>query len=716
MSDVLNRLTHVTETSRGYPTVERGYIYDSLGNMIQEEADECLEYHYHGTTLYESRECCEKAEYNGTKRWDYTYDGRGNLVSVDKYQRTTQGMQMVNSEKYVYDETGKLVQGTNEEGEVSLYTYNGLGVRVGRELIVKDNTHGYTDFHKETPSVETGIDKPEVVKESYVVDYTRATLDTLVKEEVGGNTDRWLYGLQSLQVKVTSEGTDWWGQQTEQDVLTAYTHHDRLGSIVNLTDQYGRNLVRADYREYGEIAFFDSITVNGGYRRIAPQLVYTNHEWDDVLDLYYAKARFYDPDEKRFLSTDPVKGNVADPLSLVPYLYCVDNPLRWVDPLGLYTTTTMYWNGTKMSDEFAINDNGVTYISLSESIAHNFFDVSFPGTNVRQEFSLNPKYIEIGNKKIYYKQFGCKQYLPLREAVVAAGRENTLSWWSEHGVPTVVFNPIMLDAPIRVQREGDKVHIVIYASFSGDKHDEAYDNYAEAQSWHNYWTAQGKTYPPVVQSDYQDTHTYAELVAMGVKTYWSGPVAISSQNAKYDDFGGDQSITVDVQFYGDTASKNGIIQLGNPTPNQKYIPVIIDTSTNLNGAKEVSNTTFSDTIIFNSSTMHMYDHYVRYAGLLPGFKTLTNYEEYPVDRFKRTAAHEFGHAFGLGDAYTDGAVPVKTTEVKIYKFWPTDPNLDMMASNSKVSSNDLEMLLEAWKTNAKQTFSGPQKSPAIRSY
>jgi len=32
---------------------------------------------------------------------------------------------------------------------------------------------------------------------------------------------------------------------------------------------------------------------------------------------------------------DPVKGQVTDPLSLVSYLYCKDNPLRWVDPLGL---------------------------------------------------------------------------------------------------------------------------------------------------------------------------------------------------------------------------------------------------------------------------------------------------------------------------------------------------------------------------------------------
>ena len=47
--------------------------------------------------------------------------------------------------------------------------------------------------------------------------------------------------------------------------------------------------------------------------------------------MYYAKARFYDPAAKRFVSMDPVKGNVTDPLSLVSYLYCVDNPLKYVD-------------------------------------------------------------------------------------------------------------------------------------------------------------------------------------------------------------------------------------------------------------------------------------------------------------------------------------------------------------------------------------------------
>ena len=52
--------------------------------------------------------------------------------------------------------------------------------------------------------------------------------------------------------------------------------------------------------------------------------------------MYYAKARFYSADDKRFVAMDPIKGSITDPLSLVSYLYCVNNPLRYVDPLGLF--------------------------------------------------------------------------------------------------------------------------------------------------------------------------------------------------------------------------------------------------------------------------------------------------------------------------------------------------------------------------------------------
>ena len=335
--DALNRLVSAHEEGVGLNTT-RTYDYDTLGNLIRQEEDGCIEYKYNGYALDETTKCGTIPNSIGTSYWEYTYDGRGNLISNDKYTRTTSGMAWQNEESFVYDETGRMVQGKNEQGELSLYTYNGLGIRVGRELVMKDNTHGYTDFHSQTPSVDTDIDKPEVVKESYVIDYTSATFNTLVMDEEGGFDYRWVYGLQRLSVKITSEGTNWWGQNVTTDILKDYLHQDRLGSTTNLTDQFGRVVGRADYNEWGEVTFKESLSISSSYRRIYPQLNYTGYDWDDVLGMYYAKARFYSADDKRFVAIDPVKGQITDPLSLVSYLYCVDNPLRWVDPLGLKFT------------------------------------------------------------------------------------------------------------------------------------------------------------------------------------------------------------------------------------------------------------------------------------------------------------------------------------------------------------------------------------------
>ena len=52
---------------------------------------------------------------------------------------TTTGPKNITIATYLYDETNRMVRGTNKAGEVSAYTFNGLGVRVGTELILKDN-------------------------------------------------------------------------------------------------------------------------------------------------------------------------------------------------------------------------------------------------------------------------------------------------------------------------------------------------------------------------------------------------------------------------------------------------------------------------------------------------------------------------------------------------------------------------------------------------
>ena len=208
-----------------------------------------------------------------------------------------------------------MVQGTNKSGEVSAYTFNGLGVRVGTEQILQDNSHGYTDFHCQTPSVETGIEKPEVVKTDYVIDYTHLDTDqrVLVKSEQDGYDFRYTYGLDKVKVYTTSEGSDWWGQNIHKCVNADYVHVDRLGSVVNLSDQYGRVTARADYTDWGEVRKYTDITVDQGFRRLLPEITYATHEYDDVLNQFYAKARMYDAENKRFDAVDPIVETIDHP-------------------------------------------------------------------------------------------------------------------------------------------------------------------------------------------------------------------------------------------------------------------------------------------------------------------------------------------------------------------------------------------------------------------
>ena len=350
--DALNRLTGSTRRLEVYPydTLAYAYTYDTLGNLLKQSGPTKGEedtYQYNDLNQMVSKHVCGY-EQKITRIYDYgyTYDKRGNLVKEEEIcSPTTTGPKNITVATYLYDETNRMVRGTNKTGEVSAYTFNGLGVRVGTELILEDNSHGYTDFHCQTPSVETGIEKPEVVKTDYVIDYTRLDIDqrVLMKSEQDGYDFFYTYGLDKLQVMTIGEGSNWWGQSIKKCVNMAYVHTDRLGSVVNLSDQYGRVTARVDYTDWGEVRKYTDITVDGGFRRLLPEITYATHEYDDVLNQFYAKARMYDADNKRFAAIDPIlnpaeysiSNYVSDPMMLVQYLYAKNNPIRWIDLLGL---------------------------------------------------------------------------------------------------------------------------------------------------------------------------------------------------------------------------------------------------------------------------------------------------------------------------------------------------------------------------------------------
>lgn len=107
---------------------------------------------------------------------------------------------------------------------------------------------------------------------------------------------------------------------------------DRDGSILAITDRQGNVVSNYEYDAFGNSrARKEGVTSPFGF---------TGRELDRATQLYFHRARYYDPALGRFLSVDPAAPDDLDVLSFNPYLYASNNPLRYADPLGLSPTPT----------------------------------------------------------------------------------------------------------------------------------------------------------------------------------------------------------------------------------------------------------------------------------------------------------------------------------------------------------------------------------------
>ena len=94
------------------------------------------------------------------------------------------------------------------------------------------------------------------------------------------------------------------------------------------------------YNEWGLIVH--NAVLKCGQRELDLVKRYATHDYDSVLELYYAKAQFYDAHDRRFTAVDTIldpsgydlREYVRDPVQLVQYLYVQNRPLTHIDPLG----------------------------------------------------------------------------------------------------------------------------------------------------------------------------------------------------------------------------------------------------------------------------------------------------------------------------------------------------------------------------------------------
>ena len=200
------------------------------------------------------------------------------------------------------------------------------------------NRNYYPKTDLDPIAVENGVyssGKKQIVKKEFTLDYTSPLKNVIMESvkklpEYGTQDIRTIYGLEKVSSQITQKSPG----VAANDIAKVYYHHDRLGSVDYVTDsQTGAVAGFSTYDEWGKPIKISPMNIGGESWKFTE---YTVHPYDPLLGVYYAKARMYDPANSRMLSVDPVKGTISNPQTMNQYIYCLDNPINYIDPAGLF--------------------------------------------------------------------------------------------------------------------------------------------------------------------------------------------------------------------------------------------------------------------------------------------------------------------------------------------------------------------------------------------
>ena len=388
--DVLGRVTSKTQDGQ---TIQ--YQYDDRGNLVQMTYPngKAVEYTYDvmGNLLTVTDWNGRKTEYaynennqliktthaNGTEEIR-TYDDAGQVVSLFNKK----GSNVISSYAYEYDANGNIVKENDQvlkydvlnrltQAGKNTYEYNPTGditafttvqtdgssyeqtmrydsmselTRVNydwtsadddgnlTEYALDDETHNaaYNSLNQLTSfdgvtykydgeSNRIGLSDGDT-ETSFVIDNDSSELSRVLVEETNGESIYHVYG----HGLIGSYGTDG----------TFETHHyDYRGSTTSVTDESGSVVGTVVYDEYGVITHKDD--------SVTTRFLYNGQHGvqTDTNGLYYMRARFYNPDLKRFMNRDVMLGSLAEPQTLNRYAFVNGNPISYHDPFGLARET-----------------------------------------------------------------------------------------------------------------------------------------------------------------------------------------------------------------------------------------------------------------------------------------------------------------------------------------------------------------------------------------
>jgi len=258
----------------------------------------------------------------------FTYDAAGNNQHHNaQYNERNNQLLEDNTFTYTYDKRGNLARKIDKQTqELYIYKYNALNQLIHHYKATAEDSYIYkTDY------LYDALNR-RIVKTTY----TKAT-DTTTSHRYLYHNENIIAILDNTQKEPTllasivhhPSRTDTPLSITNHTTnQTYYYHRDHQGSIIALTNQEGKVVESIAYDgHYGTIL---NHTIQEENLTLNPY-GYTGREIDQS-DLYYYRARYYDPTTQRFLSKDPIEFEAGD---FNFYRYVSNDPLNFVDPSGL---------------------------------------------------------------------------------------------------------------------------------------------------------------------------------------------------------------------------------------------------------------------------------------------------------------------------------------------------------------------------------------------
>ena len=121
---------------------------------------------------------------------------------------------------------------------------------------------------------------------------------------------------------------------------------DQIGSTRILLNGNGEVDWFSDYEPFGQN--ISEISMNN---QAKTDQCFSSYTRDMEIGLQYAMNRYMDSELGRFISEDPAKDGTNW------YSYAKNNPLRWIDPTGLYTINDDDESVTSDDEDFLVNSS-----------------------------------------------------------------------------------------------------------------------------------------------------------------------------------------------------------------------------------------------------------------------------------------------------------------------------------------------------------------------